>query len=141
MTFKDLANKRFACRKYTDEPVSKADIEYIMDCVRLAPSAHNFQPWKFLVVTSEEGKEKVRQCYDRPWLANVPMFVLCFTSMSDAWVRTDDNKIMATSTLALQLNTSALLLLTVISALAGYATTMLKQLSSCSRLKTTRLWL
>ena len=23
MTFKDLANKRFACRRYTDEPVSK----------------------------------------------------------------------------------------------------------------------
>ena len=27
MSFKDLANKRFACRKYTDEPVSKEDIE------------------------------------------------------------------------------------------------------------------
>lgn len=37
MTFKDLANKRFACRKYTDEPVSKEDIEYIKECVRLAP--------------------------------------------------------------------------------------------------------
>ena len=53
MTFKDLANKRFACRKYTDEPVSKEDIEYIKECVQLAPSAHNFQPWKFLIVTSE----------------------------------------------------------------------------------------
>lgn len=65
MTFKELSTKRFSVRKYTDEPVSKADIEYIMDCVRLAPSAHNFQPWKFLVVTSEEGKDKVRQCYRR----------------------------------------------------------------------------
>lgn len=35
MTFKELATKRFSVRKYTDEPVSKADIEYIMDCVRL----------------------------------------------------------------------------------------------------------
>ena len=92
MTFKELATKRFSVRKYTDEPISKADIEYIMDCVRLAPSAHNFQPWRFLVVTSEEGKEKVRKCYNRPWFANVPMFVLCFKSMNDAWVRTDDNK-------------------------------------------------
>ena len=74
MTFKDLANKRFACRKYTDEPVSKEDIEYIKECVQLAPSAHNFQPWKFLIVTSEEGKAKVRQCYNRPWFANIPMF-------------------------------------------------------------------
>lgn len=92
MTFKDLANKRFACRKYTDEPVSKEDIEYIKECVQVAPSAHNFQPWKFLIVTSEEGKAKVRRCYNRPWLANIPMFVLCFKSLNDAWVRQDDNK-------------------------------------------------
>ena len=39
-------------------------------------SAHNFQPWKFLVVTSEEGKEKVRQCYNRPWFANVLTFMI-----------------------------------------------------------------
>ena len=90
--FKDIANKRFACRKYTDEPVSKEDIEYIKECVQVAPSAHNFQPWKFLIVTSEEGKEKVRQCYNRPWFANIPMFVLCFKSLNDAWVRQDDNK-------------------------------------------------
>jgi len=30
MSFKDLANKRFACRKYTDEPVSKEDIESLL---------------------------------------------------------------------------------------------------------------
>ena len=47
MNFKELAEKRFSARKYTDEPVSKADIDYIMECTRLAPSAHNLQPWKF----------------------------------------------------------------------------------------------
>lgn len=93
MAFKELANKRFACRKYTNEPVSKEDIEYIKECVQVAPSAHNFQPWMFLRVTSEEGKKKVRQCYNRPWFTNVPMFVLCFKSLNDAWVRPADNKI------------------------------------------------
>lgn len=73
--FKELANKSFSCRKYTDEPINKADIDYIMNCVRLAPSAHNFQPRKFLVVSSDEGKKKVRQCYNRPWFANVPVFL------------------------------------------------------------------
>lgn len=55
MNFKELAEKRFSARKYTDEPVSKADIDYIMECTRLAPSAHNLQPWKFLLLTSEEA--------------------------------------------------------------------------------------
>lgn len=34
----------------------------------------------------------MRQCYNRPWFVNVPMFVICFKSLDDAWVRTDDNK-------------------------------------------------
>lgn len=34
MTFKELANKRFSCRKYSDEPVKKEDIEYIMGYVK-----------------------------------------------------------------------------------------------------------
>lgn len=33
MDFRELSNKRFSVRKYTDEPVSDADIEYIMECV------------------------------------------------------------------------------------------------------------
>lgn len=132
MTFKELATKRFSVRKYTDEPVSKADIEYIIDCVRLAPSAHNFQPWKFLVVTSEKGKEKVRQCYNRPWFANVPMFVLCFKSLNDAWVRTDDNKNHGDIDLGIAWSTFASQPLTVDSGLAGCVITMWKPLSGCS---------
>ena len=36
MAFKELATRRFSVRKYTDEPVSKEDLEYIIDCLRLA---------------------------------------------------------------------------------------------------------
>lgn len=51
--FKSLAGERFSARKFTAEPVSKEDLEYIMECVRLAPSACNRQPWKWLIVRSE----------------------------------------------------------------------------------------
>ena len=47
MEFLELCEKRFSARKYTSEQVSEADFEYIMQCVRVAPSAVNFQPWKF----------------------------------------------------------------------------------------------
>lgn len=36
MTFKSLATKRFAVRKYSDEPVREDNLEYIIDCLRLA---------------------------------------------------------------------------------------------------------
>lgn len=92
MDFRELSNKRFSVRKYTDEPVSDADIEYIMECVRLAPSACNKQPWKFLLLTSDEAKGKIRQCYDRPWFATAPLYFLCMKSTDGSWVRPDDGK-------------------------------------------------
>lgn len=92
MTFKELANNRFSCRKYADEPVKKEDIEYIMECVLLAPSAVNRQPWKFLIIISEEAKAKIRQCYNREWFTTAPVYILCMKNGSDCWVRKEDNK-------------------------------------------------
>ena len=92
MDFNDLVIERFSCRKYTDEPVKKEDIEYVMECVRLAPSATNRQPWKFLIITSEEAKAKIRQCYNREWFATAPMYSLCMMAPNDCWVRKEDNK-------------------------------------------------
>lgn len=85
MDFKELVTKRFSVRRYTGEPVSETDIEYIMECVRLAPSAHNMQPWKFLIITSDEAKAKIRQCYNRPWFAQAPMYVLAMKNTNGCW--------------------------------------------------------
>lgn len=49
MNILELSQTRFSARKYTDEPVSDDDLAYILECVRLAPSAVNRQPWKFVV--------------------------------------------------------------------------------------------
>lgn len=45
MNILELSEKRFSARKYTAEPVAQSDLDYIMECVRLAPSAVNKQPW------------------------------------------------------------------------------------------------
>ena len=62
MNFIELCLKRFSARNYTDEPISDADLQYILESFQVAPSAVNRQPWKFLIAKSEEAKEKV-------WLA------------------------------------------------------------------------
>lgn len=54
MNFKDLVTQRFSARKYTNETVSQKELDYILECARLAPSAVNKQPWKFVVVKSEK---------------------------------------------------------------------------------------
>jgi len=49
--FLDLVNKRQSDRAYLDKPVEKEKLERILEAGRLAPSACNAQPWKFIVVT------------------------------------------------------------------------------------------
>ena len=48
---------RRSIRKYTNEPISCSIIEKIIDAGRVAPSAKNRQPWKYLVYS---GEAKVR---------------------------------------------------------------------------------
>ena len=43
-----------AIKAYTDEEVSKEDIDLILAAGAKAPSARNLQPWRFIVVRDEE---------------------------------------------------------------------------------------
>ena len=53
MNFLDLVNMRHSVRNYETRAVEKEKLDYVLECVRLSPSAVNFQPWKFAVVTDE----------------------------------------------------------------------------------------
>ena len=76
MELSKIIENRYSCRDYTSEAVSEEQLEYIKECVRLAPSAVNKQPWRFRIVKSEEGKRKLRECYDREWFATAPMYII-----------------------------------------------------------------
>ena len=90
MDIHQLCEARFSARKYTSEKVSDEDLAYILDCVRLAPSAVNRQPWKFVVVKSEEAKAKVQKAYQREWFYTAPMYIVAYKA--EEWVRKYDNK-------------------------------------------------
>lgn len=57
--FYTLISTRQSDRGYTNQPIEKEKIEKILDAVRIAPSACNAQPWKFIVVDDEEIKNKL----------------------------------------------------------------------------------
>lgn len=87
-----LSQERFSARKFTSEAVSQEDVDYIMECVRLAPSAVNRQPWHWLIVRSDEAKEKLQECYDREWFKTAPMYVVGMKNVNENWVRRYDEK-------------------------------------------------
>lgn len=92
MNFKELCDDRFSVRSFTDEAVSEEQLQYILECARLAPSAVNYQPWHFYVVTKNEDREKLHQCYNREWFKTAPMYIICCIRHNEAWVRKNDSK-------------------------------------------------
>ena len=59
ITLKELIKKRQSVRKYKNEAVPPEAIAVCIEAARLAPSACNAQPWKFIVVDDETLKQKV----------------------------------------------------------------------------------
>ena len=50
MKFSELIQRRYSLRSYSGRPVEREKIEVCVEAARLAPSACNAQPWKFIIV-------------------------------------------------------------------------------------------
>jgi len=57
----ELIISRQSDRKYSDKPVEKEKLERIIEAGRMAPSACNAQPWKFIVVDDPSIRKKVAE--------------------------------------------------------------------------------
>jgi nitroreductase len=58
-SFLSLVSKRQSVRKYQNREVEAEKLTRCLEAARLAPSASNSQPWKFVVVTDPELHKKV----------------------------------------------------------------------------------
>ena len=59
MALLDLLKQRKSVRDFRDRPVEREKIMMCLEAVRLAPSASNSQPWKFIVVDDRQLKNKL----------------------------------------------------------------------------------
>ncbi len=77
MDFSDLLKKRRSIRKYKKEMPSMDLIEQCITTACNAPSAHNSQPWKFIIV---KNREKINQLGETQrhsqFLKNAPMAIV-----------------------------------------------------------------
>ena len=60
-TFLELVRNRQSDRAYLDKPVETEKLERVLEAARLAPSACNSQPWRFIVVTDPEKRMQVAE--------------------------------------------------------------------------------
>lgn len=89
--FKELVEKRYSVRKFEDRKVEKEKILEVLDAARFAPSAHNNQPWHFVVITEKEMLEKMQTVYETQWFKGAPAVIVALADHKKSWVR-DDGK-------------------------------------------------
>lgn len=94
MTFNELLTQRYSCREYSDRPVDRRLLGEVLEAARLAPSACNRQPWRFIVVDRADdarGRSAVAEAYARPWIATAPAYIIACGVPAEGWVRPFDN--------------------------------------------------
>lgn len=91
MEYTKLIHSRESIRNYDPErSVDRKIIEKILQAGRIAPSACNLQPWKFMVISSPGMLEKIRQCYAREWFHHAPHVMVMKGRKDTSWVRSYD---------------------------------------------------
>ena len=61
----DSIQARRNVRQYTDQPIARDDLERILDAGRRTPSAGNWQPWNFVVVTDRDELVELAKAWER----------------------------------------------------------------------------
>ena len=87
----ELIEARYSARAYEQRPVEQEKIDYILECARLAPSAVNFQPWKFILVESEEKRTALHAGYAQEWFQQAPLYIVVCGDHSQSWTRKKDS--------------------------------------------------
>jgi len=84
-----LAKSRYSVRSYESRAVEKEKLLQVLEAARLAPSAVNFQPWHFIVITEDAQKEKIFETYPREWIKEAPAIIVACGDHGKSWKRSD----------------------------------------------------
>ncbi|PIP60576.1 NAD(P)H-dependent oxidoreductase [Candidatus Uhrbacteria bacterium CG22_combo_CG10-13_8_21_14_all_47_17] len=90
-TITEALNWRYATKEFdTQKKVSDDDLKTILESARLAPSSFGIEPWKFLVVTNPELREKIRKVsYDQSKVTDASHLII-LTRRTDASALVDE---------------------------------------------------
>ncbi|MGD6809312.1 MAG: nitroreductase family protein [Candidatus Bathyarchaeia archaeon] len=71
MSIKDALKQRRSIRKYTSQPVPEQLVLEVLEAAGWAPSAHNSQPWRFIILKNAEVKHELAQKMAEAWKADL----------------------------------------------------------------------
>ncbi len=90
MEFLELVQKRYSCRKFSNQEVARETIEKILEVGRLAPTACNFQPQRILVITEKEKLQALKEC--TKFTFDAPVVLMICYDKEESWKRKVDGQ-------------------------------------------------
>ncbi|OGS36503.1 MAG: hypothetical protein A2293_00570 [Elusimicrobia bacterium RIFOXYB2_FULL_49_7] len=84
----ELIGERRSVREYSDQPVEKEKIEQLLNAARLAPSACNAQPWRFVVVSEPTARAAAIKeglggvVVPNTWAKTAPVIIVACSDLS-----------------------------------------------------------
>ncbi|MEN8304011.1 MAG: NAD(P)H-dependent oxidoreductase [Campylobacterota bacterium] len=86
--FMEAMDFRHACKVFDDtKKISDEDMRYILEVGRKSPSSFGMEAWKFLVITNEELKAKLRPaCWDQVQITSCSHLVIILAGIDSAKV-------------------------------------------------------
>ncbi len=86
MDFYEAVRNRLSVRAYRPDPVPEDVLKRILEAGRLAPSAKNYQPWKFIVVKDEQVRAAlVPACRGQAFVGAAPVTICACALVEQAW--------------------------------------------------------
>ena len=82
--FEEAMNFRHACKLFDEgKKITDEDMRYILEAGRLSPSAFGMEGWKFLVITNQALKEKLREvCWNQPQITTCSHLVVVLAALN-----------------------------------------------------------
>ena len=88
MDFYEVVQKRKSVRAYKKDPIPDEVLNRILEATRIAPSAKNIQPWKFIVVKDPKViEELVPACNNQRFVGEAPIIICAVGLENEAWGR------------------------------------------------------
>jgi nitroreductase len=78
LSLKEAIEQRRAVRAFKRDLIPDVILEEILRLGVRAPSGYNLQPWRFVVVRSQENKEKLKACaFNQRQVGEAPVVLIC----------------------------------------------------------------
>ena len=76
MSVLDIIKRRKSIRSYLSKEIPTDVRDRLLDSLRYAPSACNFQPWRFILISDPDRRKQVAEaCNGQTWMAEAPLIV------------------------------------------------------------------